>query len=567
MASSLTLSLLTAQSGLSVNQAAIDATAENIANVNSESYTRKVVSQEQRVVNGTGAGVQLAAMKRQIDEGLLKTLRLEISDLSKMDVQSSYYDRMQFGFGTPENNTSIAHIIGEFTGALEAMALSPDSTLAQSEVLRWANELTQELQDMSSTIQELRLLADNAIADNVTRINKLSTDIRDYNDLLVRNVAINTDVSDLMDQRDAAMNELTELIDARYFFRSDGDMVVFTTSGRTLVDNIPATLIHTPISTSDPTITHAGGGISGIYVDTVTSANDITNDIQGGQLKGLIDIRDGVLVDLQSQIDELAGELRDAVNQVHNRGTPFPGMQSMTGTREFIEPTTQRIRLNGTSDTQVLLFDANGDQAAQVSLTALMEDANFGGNAAYDGGTGYVSGEYWIVSELATNLQNWLNDSPLVGGGSISGAGLSLSGNTVAVNSAGNFAISINSTAYYLAFRDENVEATPGSTHTDATVEFDSDSDGDLDADETVSGFSNFFGLNDFFVDGLEDNIWETNVMTSTYTAASAATLVFRDSTGALGTQAVTAGQSLTTIRDNINAAAFGVTASVVADG
>ncbi len=84
MTGSLTLALRTAQSGLLVNQSALNAVANNIANVNSEGYSRKIVNTESRVVNGTGAGVQLSALTRQIDEGLLKSLRLEVSSPSSI---------------------------------------------------------------------------------------------------------------------------------------------------------------------------------------------------------------------------------------------------------------------------------------------------------------------------------------------------------------------------------------------------------------------------------------------------------------------------------------------------
>lgn len=564
--SGITQALRTAQSGLRTNQAALDVTANNIANVNSPGYSRKIVRQEQRVVEGAGAGVQIADIVRQVDEGLLKSLRLELSSLHTLDVQETYYDRMQEMFGTPEGNSTISHIINELTSTLEVMAVSSDRTLEQSELVRWGRELTLKLQSMSTTIQELRVQADSEITEIVTEINRLVAKIGDYNDKIIRSEATGIEVTDLKDQRDAAVDKLAQFVDIRYFFRADGDVVVFTSGGRTIVDNIPATLTHDAASSVASTTTHAEGDFAGIFVGTTIAGNDITNEIRSGRLKGLIDLRDGILPNLQSQIDELSAEIRDVFNQIHNRGTSFPGIQSLTGTRNFIEPTSQKVLISGTGDTRVILFDGSGNQAASVSLKTLMEDANFGGDTTYNAGAGYATGDYWIVSEMATNIQNWLNDSPLVGGGSITGAGLGLSGNTVSTTS-GKLVININSTSYYLAFRDENATDIPGSTHTDATIHFDSDSDGDLDPDETVSGFSNFFGLNDFFVDNLADNVHESNVLASGYGAGTAATLSFRDATGSLGTLAVTAGETLATIAANITNNITNVTATVVPDG
>ena len=80
MAGNITLALKTAQSGLLVSQQAMDAVANNVANVNTPGYSRKVVNQEQRVLAGVGAGTQISEITRKIDEGLLKSMRLEFSE-------------------------------------------------------------------------------------------------------------------------------------------------------------------------------------------------------------------------------------------------------------------------------------------------------------------------------------------------------------------------------------------------------------------------------------------------------------------------------------------------------
>ena len=548
MTGSLTLALRTAQSGLLVNQSALNAVATNIANVNSPGYSRKIVSTESRVVNGAGAGVQLSALTRQIDEGLLKSLRLEVSSLNALSVQASSFERMQELFGRPSDDTSISHVLGELTNALETLAVSPEKTLEQSELVRRATELALKFQLMSTTIQELRQQADQGIADAVTEANKLIIRIGDLNDKLIRNSAVNLDVTDLRDQRDMALDSLAEIIDIRYFRRTDGDVVVFTSAGRTLVDNVPATLTHAGASTVAATTTHAEGDFAGLYVGTAIPGNDITTEVRSGRLKGLIDLRDDVLVNLQSEIDELAAELRDVFNQIHNRGMPFPGMQSMTGTRIFVAPTTQTMTLDpgtGADDVTIALFDSSGDQQAVTTLNTIMVSASFGSGAQASFGA-------WTITEVAATIEDWLQANGAAGA-------------TATVNSAGNFTIALNTPALNLAFRDETATAN-GSTAADVRIGF--DSGGVVGIDETVSGFSNFFGLNDFFVDGLADNIHESNVMASTFTS-TAATLRFNDSTGLLtgSPLSIAAGSSLSTIATLITNSITNVTATVVPDG
>ena len=136
---SLTVALRAAQSGILGNQAAIGATAKNIANVHTEGYSRKIVNFENRVLAGAGAGVDLGAFTRSIDENLLKDLRREYSETNLLSSQNNYYERLQDLFGSLEDNNSISHVIGEFSQAAESLALSPDQSLDQNEFVRYAN--------------------------------------------------------------------------------------------------------------------------------------------------------------------------------------------------------------------------------------------------------------------------------------------------------------------------------------------------------------------------------------------------------------------------------------------
>ena len=208
MAGDLTLALRTAQSGLLTQQGALNAVSNNIANVNTEGYSRKNVNLETRVLAGNGAGVQLADFTRQIDEGLLKSLRLEKSAFEELDIQDNYYSRLQELFGSPEDNRSLSHLTSEFVAALETLAAAPDETISQSEVARWAGEITMVLQEMSETIQDLRMQADNEIADVSIEINNQIAAIGELNDKIVRNDSVGQDTSDLRDQRDLLITEV-----------------------------------------------------------------------------------------------------------------------------------------------------------------------------------------------------------------------------------------------------------------------------------------------------------------------------------------------------------------------
>jgi len=553
MVGNLTTALRAAQSGLLTTQNAVTTSANNIANVNTEGYSRKIINFEQRILAGAGAGVQLSDFTRAVDEGLLKDLRRELSELNKLEAQVTYYSRLQVEFGSPEANNSISHIINEFSQAAESLAVSPDKTLELSEFVRYANEVALKFKAMSQEVQSLRVQADQEIARIVDEVNTLTSEIAETNDLIIRNEAVNNDITSLLDQRDLALNKLSELIDITYFPRSDGDLVVFGSDGFSLVDREANTMTHTAVGILGSTSTFAEGDINGIFVGEVAPDNEITNEIVGGELAGLIQQRDEILPGLQAQIDELASELMAKVNQIHNRGTAFPGLQQFEGTRSFVDGDTQTITLdsaNGSDDVAIALFNSSGEEQASTTLNTIMLDGAFGSGVQASRGP-------WTITEIAATVEDWLQAN---GAASAS----------VALNTdTRKLEIDVNNTSLYLTFRDQTATAE-GSDAEDAVIGFDSDGDGDID--ESISGFSSFFGLNDLYENGSDRTLYDTNILSNSF-GASAATLTFYDringvgSGNELGTVTVNQLDTLDEIAAAINDGDFGVTASVIPDG
>lgn len=549
MTGNLTLALRSAQSGLAANQIALDTVTNNIVNANSPDYSRKIAVFEQRVVNGAGAGVQISDVIRNVDEGLLRSLRGETSKLSEVSSQENYYSRLQSLFGSPADNSSISHIINTFTTSIESLAVSPEKSLNQSELARWAQEITLNLQQMDSTIQELRLQADQEIGQQVQEINILVERIQSLNENIVANKTYGRDVTDMQDQRDSDLNRLSEFVDIQYFTRDNGDVVVYSGSGKILVDSIPATLSHNVVSKTSPLYSYDAGDFDGIYIGSRSSArNDITNDLASGSIKGLVDIRDNVLGSIQTQIDELASQLKDVFNQIHNMGAPYPGMDVMNGTRSFADPATQTITLDaasGSDDVAIAILDNNGNQLANVTLETIMTSASYGTGAQAANGP-------WTINEVAQTVQDWLRGN---------GAATAVA----EVDANGKFNINLNSSTLHMSFRDQ-ASSTLGSAHENAAIGFDSNGDGTIN--ETIDGFSFFFGLNDFFVHGLNSNVYDSLSLDTSYNV-TAATLSFADSTGPLAGSPITVneGDSLWDVATAINTGLTDVTASVIADG
>ncbi len=326
---SLGIALQNAISGLQLNSRSLDVTAQNIANVNTEGYSRKIVQQQAVVIAGQGAGVEIADISRVVNEYMIKDLRNTMSSFGNVSVRNEFFQRMQDMFGTLSSDSSVAFEIAELAADFQALADTPENVSLRTTLIERARLLTQQINSLASSIENLRIEVDRGITDAVAVINTQLALVQDLNLQIAKGLALGQKVGELQDQRDIALNKIAEKMDIQHFTRDNGEVVVMTKQGRTLVDRTASTLSHAPISGSDPLITLANGGIGGIMLN----GTDITAEISQGEIAGLVALRDQILPNLHSQFQELAAQLHDQINQVHNQGTAFPGLVSVTGTR------------------------------------------------------------------------------------------------------------------------------------------------------------------------------------------------------------------------------------------
>lgn len=471
----------TSIAGMKVAQSQLDIIGRNIANVDTPGYTRKSAQQSSVVLSGMSAGVTLGNVQRNVNEGLLKSFLSSNSTVGSVSVTSQYLSQMQTNLGTPEGQNSIATNVSNLQSAFNNFSLEVNSASGRYNLLTNAQSLTNRLNSLTTSIQKLRGDADLQISADVGSINANLDKLDELNERIVKAKVLGMDgVADLEDQRDQAIRELSGYIDITYFQRENGEMVVQTSQGVTLLDKDPHYLSHNAVAQASATTGYAEGNISGIFVDGA----DITKQIQGGELAGLIAVRDDTLSSLQSQLDELAGVLTKQINQAHNRGTAFPNTPSeLTGSRTFIDSANQRIRIEN-GDVRITIFDQEGKQAATGSL---MGDMGFSPN----GGT---------IDEMVQSINDWLR-SP---------AGGNLPQASASVDRDGKVVVNTGDSNYSLSVLDE-ASSTPGSPQQDVAIKFDADGDGTFD--RTAEGFSNFLGLNNFFSSGQNESIYDSKVL------------------------------------------------------
>ncbi|KXJ53276.1 MAG: hypothetical protein AXW12_14420 [Thalassospira sp. Nap_22] len=494
---SLTQALNTAISGLNTAQARIAITSSNISNVNTEGYSRKIAGQETLSLDGVGAGSQVADIYRNVNEGLVREMRGELGKAGREEARYEFFMRVQTLFGTTQSDAAISQRINDLADAFEQLGVTPDQNSPRVEAIESAIQVMESFERLSSQLQDLRDDIDDQITDEVNSANTLLTQISELNTGIIRLNNLDQPTTELEDQRDQKLNELSKIIDITTFSRSDGSIVVYSAAGaNTLLDRTPNKLSFTQTAGFEP-----GTGGSGVSLD----GEDITDTLRTGTLKGLFEMRDSEIPALNDQINELATQLRDAINEEHNKGTSFPPPANLSGTRtvDGSDP------LTATGAFRVAALDQNGDLVATDSWADITLPTT---PATVQGIVDAIN-----ASDAGSYLTASLVDNRLV----IEGQ----DGNRVAIN--------------------------------------------ELDSEITLSdgrqqGMSHYFGLNDFVTTTKRSDVMTSAAQQSSTSAlgVTASSFTISAGTGALAGAGITvnytATDSLEDIRDNIRTALQG---------
>jgi len=399
---SLAATLANAASGLSVAQAALATTANNVSNVNTPGYTRKVVQQETRILAGQGAGARALDVTRIADQFVASQAREQAIRLGRSDMLATIQQRIQDTiYGEPaQTGRGISSRLTDLLTSLDALTASPHQVAARSEVLGRIEATLSTLTADLAAVETIRSDVDHQIGQVVGSIN---TDIAEL-------AAINQQFSrgngsaDLADRRDGVLARLAGRIDIQVGWQDDGQVDVTTRNGTVLLDGEPRQLVYEPASSTGPgapfgriavyaakDIDRATGlPVTGARSDELVSAGTraaltpelvaagavpVVSNLRGGTLQGLIEARDRVLPELTDQLAELALAVRHRLNAAHNDAATSPPPATLSGTHTGLAPTDGFV---GTGTATIALVDRSAGTTALAFQLDLADFASVG---------------------------------------------------------------------------------------------------------------------------------------------------------------------------------------------
>jgi flagellar hook-associated protein 1 FlgK len=318
-------------SGLRANQAALSITSSNIANTQTPGYVAQSVNQVETVSGDFGAGVNVTGVSRQLDQFIQTQLRSETSGGAYADQMANVLSQLQNVYGTPGNAGTLETAYSNFTTALQALATTSGSSSSQISASTAAQALAQQLNATTQGIQTLRSNAEQDINISVGQANDAMTQIAHLNLRLQGLKSTDPTAATLMDQRDQAIDKLSQLMDIRVSSNGNNQTTIYTTNGVELVGAQASTLSFNSQGTlnansqwnADPTKSSVGTITvklaNGAVIDMVGSGS-----INSGQIAADIKLRDKTLVQAQAQVDQLAASLASALSDKTTAGTAAP---------------------------------------------------------------------------------------------------------------------------------------------------------------------------------------------------------------------------------------------------
>ncbi len=375
---SLSTALNIAQSSLFNLSRQTSVVSNNISNAGNENYVRRSAALE-----SMNPGVRFVSVRRHAAVELFRSSIQSSANFEAQNTLHSHINGLKSSIIGANGELSVSSHLTAFHNALQVYSASPSDGLLGEAAVNSAKDLVRRLNDAANAIQSTRTSVDAEIDANVDRLNSLLSDFYEANKEVTKGTIAGTDVSNALDRRDTLIKEISKIVPVSTIQRANNDLVLMS-NGATLFETTPRNVTFTPQSAYGPSTVGNLVRIDGIPVDAGTGANTTAK----GSLAALLQVRDTVTTDLQSQLDEVARGLIDtfAERDPSGGGLPalaglftYPGGPGLPPSGTIVQGLAQTISVNS-------LFDP-----AQGGDPALLRDGGTNGAGYIENSSGGAS--------------------------------------------------------------------------------------------------------------------------------------------------------------------------------
>ena len=333
-------------SSLRAYQAAMNTTSENIANANTDGYTRRTTQLNELAATNdgltTGLGVTVSGLSRASDELRNTEVRSTGSDLARTQASVTWLQRIDSAL----SDTKVADRLTAFFGSAQSLAADPSSTPARSAMLSAAQQAADAFTAAGSALDAAARELDANVDASVAGLNNLSQALASVNLSLGRTQANSAAKAQLLDQRDSLLEQMSAITDMSAQFDDLGRATIRAggVNGAVLVQ--PGASVTISAAHND----------AGVYAFKVSQGGVSRSLVpQGGTLAGYSESARRI-ADAKSTLDKTANDFATGVNAVQARGADLSGNPGA--------PIFAMDAEGGTANMTVVLADPAGIAAA-----------------------------------------------------------------------------------------------------------------------------------------------------------------------------------------------------------
>ncbi|MDJ0757815.1 MAG: flagellar hook-associated protein FlgK [Woeseiaceae bacterium] len=306
--------------GLAAFQRALDVTSHNIANANTEGYSRQITTLASRIGatagDGTvGAGVRVSQIKRSYDGLVVRQLQGATTGVGRLEILDEMTNRVNSLLADPD--TGLNSSLQTFFGSVQDLTNDPSSVPTRQAMIGQADGLAGRFRAVDNQLSSLNSEVNERVRQAVAEINGLAQSISDVN-TKIATAGPDSDPNDLLDLRDRLVLDLSRLVAVQTVAQDDGTLNVFVGSGQGLIigtEPQQLLVIGNEFDSTEARIAFAS--------DTLLTP--LENTLSGGTLGGLMEFRDRVLSPARESLGQTAIAFAQAFNTQHQSGMDLRG--------------------------------------------------------------------------------------------------------------------------------------------------------------------------------------------------------------------------------------------------
>lgn len=346
------------------HQAGMHTIGHNISNINTDGYSRQraelaAATPLTQIGNGRpqfagqiGQGVINARVARIKDELLEGRILTQNSHAGYWDTQDRYLLQVSRIYNEP-SDYSLRNAFDGFWNAWQDLSLHPGESALRLGVLESGENVVASIRDQYQQLEQVRSILEEDVLIRVGQVNTLLAEIADLNKEIAKIKGVGNDPNDLLDTRDRKIEEVSLHIGIATSDRDSDDFTVYS-EGRHLVQGDRYYRLGT---IAEPEVES--------FSAVVWEGTGERFQPQRGQLAALIELRDEIVGERIAELDTLAVNFSDLVNEVHREGV---GLNGQSGVGFFTE--SPRVINNAGN------FDADGDGVFDTSYVFKVNGVN-----------------------------------------------------------------------------------------------------------------------------------------------------------------------------------------------